>query len=275
MIRSLAVVLVVLLSAGCSSAGQADKETHGNGGPGGGNVTLPSTPAAGEDGDPDTPVSSEGSFPASGYPREVQDLIETMKTIEGGAWAAVGDETFIVVSRGTKPTAGYAVEIREIVSKGDSAVAFVSFKDPPEDGAVAEVITYPSAVGKIKGRFTDVEFKDVDGKMDYIPRVVGLKDNYLARGEGNIRLLDVHVDRARIRVTGIARVFEAILNYELQDAGGNALQDGWIMAASGAPDWGFFQLEIDDPPPGIVFLQLYQISADDGSRRDVVTVEIK
>ncbi|MBE3580615.1 MAG: protease complex subunit PrcB family protein [Thermoanaerobacteraceae bacterium] len=150
MIRSVVVALLVVFLAGCSFADKGPTaESQGNDGMGqGGSITLPPGTADGEDKAPDIPVSSEGSSPApvQTYPREVQDLIETMKTIEGGAWVAVGDETFIVVSRGMKPTAGYTVEIKEIVAEGDGAVASVSFKDPPEGSAVAEVITHPYAV---------------------------------------------------------------------------------------------------------------------------------
>ncbi|MBE3580614.1 MAG: Gmad2 immunoglobulin-like domain-containing protein [Thermoanaerobacteraceae bacterium] len=105
--------------------------------------------------------------------------------------------------------------------------------------------------------------------------MLGLKDNYLARGEGNIRLLSCHVNGSNIRVSGIARVFEANLNYELQDAAGNVFDRGYTMAASGAPDWGFWQVEIHNLPPSAARLQLYHASPKDGSRQDIVTIEIE
>ncbi|MGB9662469.1 MAG: Gmad2 immunoglobulin-like domain-containing protein [Moorellaceae bacterium] len=222
----------------------------------------------------DTPTSSDlnADNGCGTYPKEVSDLIETMKTIEGGSWVIIGDQTFMVVSRGQKPTAGYGVTIKDVKTEGDRAVVYVLFTDPDKDSAVAEVITYPYAVQAIKGRFTEVEFQEVNRKIEYIARVIGLKDQYLARGNGNIRLLSQQFYDSKIVITGIARVFEATVNYELQDAQGEVLQQGYTMAASGAPDWGFFQLELNNCPPATAKIKIYQVSPQDGSHQDVVTV---
>lgn len=278
MIRSLILTLLVVFLAGCGlgneekRAGSPTNNLQQNviG------VTSPSKAGNNQANAPDTPVIGKPGSSSSTliYPQQVQDLIETMRTIEGGSWVTIGEETFIVVSRGMKPTAGYSVEIKDFAVGGDRAVVYVSFIDPPEGSAVAEVITYPYAVKKVKGRFVDVEFRDVNGKIEYVPRVVGLKDNFLAKGEGNIRLISYHVSEKNVVVTGIARVFEANVNYELQDASGKVLCQGYTMTAAGAPNWGFFQLEINNCPPAASIMKIYQVSPEDGSHQDTVTINI-
>lgn len=222
----------------------------------------------------DNPASSgtEDDNRSGSYPQEVSELIETMKTIEGGSWVIIGERTFVVVSRGQKPTAGYGITIRDVKTEGDRALVYVSFTDPGKEDTVAQVITHPYAVRVIEGRFTEVEFQEADRKIEYIPRVIGLKDKYLAKGEGNIRLLSQQFYDNKIVITGIARVFEATVNYELQDAQGGVLQQGYTMTASGAPDWGFFQLELTNYPPTTAKIKIYQVSPRDGSHQDVVTI---
>lgn len=80
-----------------------------------------------------------------------------------------------------------------------------------------------------------------------------------------------------ITVKGSARVFENVVSLELTDNNGTVLFEGTAMAS--APDVGKFgpyEKEIEfktNAPSGT--LTIYQASAKDGSRIDVVTIPLK
>ena len=70
-------------------------------------------------------------------------------------------------------------------------------------------------------------------------------------------------------VTGEARIFEATLQYEVED-GHNVLLAGFETASAGAPAWGTFTIDIDIPEAdlpenGTLTLILFEASAKDGT----------
>ncbi|NNC93790.1 MAG: hypothetical protein HKN80_15005 [Acidimicrobiia bacterium] len=68
-------------------------------------------------------------------------------------------------------------------------------------------------------------------------------------------------------VSGIARAFEATVQWALYDNDGLLLDEGFTMASAGGPDWGTFQFAIpytvDSPQLGAVIM--WEQSARDGS----------
>jgi hypothetical protein len=66
-------------------------------------------------------------------------------------------------------------------------------------------------------------------------------------------------------VVGRARVFEATLQYRLED-GHNVLAEGFTTATEGGPAWGDFeiQIEYERPTSPTLVLTLYESSAEDG-----------
>lgn len=71
----------------------------------------------------------------------------------------------------------------------------------------------------------------------------------------------------KIVVRGLARVFEATIQYEFED--GHYLFDkGFTTASEGAPGWGEFEIviDLDKVPSGSARVILYEESAKDGSR---------
>ena len=80
-------------------------------------------------------------------------------------------------------------------------------------------------------------------------------------------------------VTGEARIFEATLQYEVED-GHSILLEGFETADKGAPDWGNFTINIDIseehlPENGAISLILFEESAKDGSRINELSVPIE
>ena len=71
-------------------------------------------------------------------------------------------------------------------------------------------------------------------------------------------------------ITGEARVFEATVQYEVED-GHYIYVEGFVTASEGAPGWGTFTINIDIPEADLpdnatLMLILFEESAQDGSR---------
>ena len=72
----------------------------------------------------------------------------------------------------------------------------------------------------------------------------------------------------RIVVRGLARVFEATVQYEFED-GHYVLDKGFTTASEGAPGWGEFEFTINLDEKtfiGLGKVVIYEESAKDGSR---------
>lgn len=77
--------------------------------------------------------------------------------------------------------------------------------------------------------------------------------------------------------TGKARVFENVVNYELKDSKGNVLADGFVTAhAADIGQFGEFEIDLSfvtSDESGT--LEVYTTSAKDGSKEDVVGINVK
>lgn len=96
---------------------------------------------------------------------------------------------------------------------------------------------------------------------------ISLKD---ATESQAFRNVSVTGSRGNYVVTGEARVFEATIQYEVED-GHFLLQQGFVTASEGAPGWGAFTIDIRIPEEslpanGTLMLILFEESAKDGSR---------
>lgn len=80
-------------------------------------------------------------------------------------------------------------------------------------------------------------------------------------------------------VSGEARVFEAVMNYAVED-GHDYLLENHHTVAEGAPAWSPFAIELHIPPVeqpvnGTLTLELFEYSAKDGSRVNVMTIPLE
>jgi hypothetical protein len=80
-------------------------------------------------------------------------------------------------------------------------------------------------------------------------------------------------------VAGQARIFEAVLQYEVED-GHFIFQKGFEMASEGAPEWGIFTIDIQIPEGelpdyGQLRLILFEESAKDGSRINELSIPLE
>ncbi|SFE49273.1 Copper amine oxidase N-terminal domain-containing protein [Paenibacillus catalpae] len=80
-------------------------------------------------------------------------------------------------------------------------------------------------------------------------------------------------------VSGKGRVFEAVMQYAVED-GHNYLLEGHQMLNEGAPAWSPFSLDIILPPEqlpsnGTLMLELFEYSAEDGSRINALSIPLE
>jgi hypothetical protein len=80
-----------------------------------------------------------------------------------------------------------------------------------------------------------------------------------------------------LEVSGLANTFEATILYELVDAAGVVVDDGFATATTGNGTWGTFSFTIDTAgaTPGEAILTLWQEDADSGDRADAYEVPLR
>lgn len=208
------------------------------------------------------------------YPQEVINHISILKPIFAGSFIESGGKTYILVSWGLKNTAGYGVGKVNLQDNGDKVTLTVSFIAPPAGGIVNQVITNPYLVETINHPVKEVDFIGTGGESN-ISVIRGLPQAkpFITQTE-NIKIMEFKIQNG-LTITGLARVFEAALNYEIQDGNKKTLQKGFIMTAGGAPDWGYFKITASAIPTGAKYVELYSTSPKDGHKLDINTLEIK
>jgi len=106
----------------------------------------------------------------------------------------------------------------------------------------------------------------VPGEVIFLPKIIG-KSN-------NIKLMEFEKKYGVIYVSGVARVFEATINYTIESASGRILKEGFTTALTGAPEWGRFEFRVVGIPKNAHTLSVFSISAKDGSRRDEIRLKL-
>lgn len=80
-----------------------------------------------------------------------------------------------------------------------------------------------------------------------------------------------------IKLMGFASVYEATLNYRLNDTNNKILDQGFIQTTAGAPDYGYFEKDVKlatSPKTLSGILEVFQISAQDGSEIDTEKLNV-
>lgn len=208
-------------------------------------------------------------------PKEVTTLLDYSIGTELGQSYTLGDKTYLIVTRGAKPTGGYAVSIKEVVEKETEVVVKVQYQDPAPDAVVTQAISYPYVVAMIEKTTKPVRFEGEDNA--YIPQLYGLDnmEQITAESQG-IKLLTPIQKEKVLTVRGIARVFEATVSWRLIDAQGQEKKSGFVTAAIGGPDWGYFSFDIpkEYQQAGMI-LQVYESSAKDGTPINVIEIPVE
>lgn len=226
---------------------------------------------------PNKPEKPAGEMSSTeNYPDEVKTAVETVKPMQVGVAVSVNNKTYLIVSYGEKPTAGYEASITSTEKQGDGPIVTTAISGPNSREPAAQMLTYPYVVKAVDGSFKEVLFRDPAGEE--FPQVIGLQGRLSSikrSGNSNIIVSSLSADQNGIKARGIARVFEATVGYETQDEAGNKLTDGFLTAAAGGPNWGYFELVLTELPKDAAKLQLFQPSANDGSKLDLVEFNLK
>ncbi|MEW5952803.1 MAG: Gmad2 immunoglobulin-like domain-containing protein [Bacillota bacterium] len=209
------------------------------------------------------------------YPAPVTDWLERAKPMFLAGHLKAENTDFVMVNWGEKPTAGYEVRIDEVIEEPNRVVVKVEFIYPGE--AAAQTLTNPHVVEALNFDLTgrEIVFEDINDR-EYIPRVVGVEGlpAFLPQEAPNIKLFNFVKEPGMVRVTGIARAFEANINYDLEDDKKNVLQSGFDMAATAGPDWGYFEFQLDNIPENADSLVIYTVNMEDGSRWEVIVLKL-
>jgi len=82
--------------------------------------------------------------------------------------------------------------------------------------------------------------------------------------------------RNAFRLLGTSNTFEATFSYELTDAASKVVADGFGTATAGTGTWGTFDVRVRyaDAASGRGSLVVYEVSAKDGSRINVVEIPV-
>ncbi|HSI98180.1 MAG TPA: Gmad2 immunoglobulin-like domain-containing protein [Gaiellaceae bacterium] len=81
-----------------------------------------------------------------------------------------------------------------------------------------------------------------------------------------------------VRATGTANTFEATFQYELTDTDGRIVDEGFVTATSGSGERGTFDFttsEYEIPFDGVGALFVFELSAEDGSRTNLVEIPVR
>jgi hypothetical protein len=137
----------------------------------------------------------------------------------------------------------------------------------------------------------DTEMLKTTGTLLLEESDLPMEDSSLPAGEDNtmpadgeiieneaFRNIMVREENGQYTVTGEARVFEATVSYAVTD-GHNYIIEDFETASEGAPGWGEFKLEIDidendTPENGTFILELFEYSAKDGSKINILQVPL-
>ncbi len=96
---------------------------------------------------------------------------------------------------------------------------------------------------------------------------------YIAEAE-QIKIKEMEQSENYIYLSGLARVFEATVNYALETAEGEVLKEGFTTATTGGLGWGEFVIEIEEFLDEADYLAVFNISAKDGSRENEIKLEL-
>ncbi|MCL6451448.1 MAG: protease complex subunit PrcB family protein [Acetobacteraceae bacterium] len=231
-----------------------------------------------------SPAAPGGSLPLerpslSQVPDEVRTWVQASLSVYAGQTKNSGEKTYILVTFGTKPTGGYAVEILKVDREADRLMARVRFTEPTPGQPVIQVLTNPYDLVAIPRTELPVDFVNADYPDRYIMRVLNTEMRPIVADSTWIKLFAPAPATEVAEVVsfeGVASVFEGTVNYRLRDSKLEVRSEGFTTACMG--DWGYFSAQVELPPGlqagSTVYLELYTISAKDGSEQDQVIVPL-
>lgn len=271
----LALALLMLVLQGCTFF------KTGNGDDSDGDNDVPGDDASLEE---FTSKSGEGVFYRQDEPpKEVADWVDNAAyNLFLGQSKIFGDYLYILVTYGPKPTGGYAVTVTDVLAGPEAITVEVEFKKPGPDENVTQAVTYPYDLVLVPATGLPVRFNG-RGAEEYVMTLYGTDTlETIVASSWGIKLFAPAPGTGvagTLRFSGVASVFEGQINYRLIGPDGTVLIEGYTMAGMG--DWCYFREEILLAPilpanasPAECLLELFTISAMDGSEQDLVSITL-
>lgn len=227
----------------------------------------------------------------AGAPGKLVDLVNRLKTSESATLAEADDGVYVLITRGEQPTGGYEAKVEKVTQSVSDQKGFATvrlmYTDPKPGQVVSQGVTYPLALVKL----------DSGKKPDEMTFIIQREKPGTRTTEGNSsasnkskeqqeeKTVNIIVDQPKPQATvispflvsGRARVFEATFQVHLVDEEGKTISRKTVMASAGAPEWGKFTTSIQYTAPAAprkATLQVYTLSAKDGSVQDLVKIPL-
>lgn len=108
--------------------------------------------------------------------------------------------------------------------------------------------------------------KIIPGEVILTPQVI--------KSNNNIKVMQFEKIYEGIHISGIARVFEATVNYAFETKSGSVLEEGFTTASIGGPKWGKFDFEVCRIPNNAHYIVIFTTSARDGTRQNEIKLKL-
>lgn len=190
---------------------------------------------------------------------------------------------YVFATWGTRPTGGYDVRIREAVTRNGTLYVQLEYTRPGPDEMVTQAITHPFDIAVIDEPFEQVEFEKARREVPRtLARIRGIDDiKKIQAGSRSIKVFTPEPGSEvsdPVKITGIANVHEANVEYRVLDEDAQSIKSGFTTAAA-AYEWGYYELEVsvgERLQAGDSFtVELFYTDMKDGERRDIVTIPLQ
>lgn len=166
----------------------------------------------------------------------------------------------------------------------------LSFATAIPEGTALESVTVEGGVARVElsAELADAPLAQVVYTATQFPtvEVVEIQGRRLARTDFESLTPAILVESPRffeevanpLRATGTANTFEATFQYELADTDGRVVDRGFVTATSGSGQRGTFDFttsRYEIPFDGVGALFVFEVSAKDGSRINLVEIPVR
>jgi hypothetical protein len=213
---------------------------------------------------------------AKEQPEKIRDWVSVLQELDRSPlWhtRVVGDMKYIYVGWGVKPTGGYHLEVTNIHKTSDELIVTTKFQAPSPDEIVIQMMTRPFDLIVIEN--SDAQIR-IEPEGEDAPRLFltinGIEEiKPVVAGSRSIKLFEPEPGKNVVpgfRVSGIASVFEATVNYRILNREGEIVHESFTTAYDGM-NWGYFSFEpefkLESEGDSDFYLELFNIDAQDGS----------
>ncbi len=219
-------------------------------------------------------------------PEEVQKWVDNCYSLDMAPFAdsmVFESKTYIFATWGSRPTGGYSVRIQEAIVEGDELRVPIEYTRPRPGEMVTQAFTHPVDLTVVDGAFEKVRFETsrtgAPRAISHLRGLDALRD--IKAGSTSIKIFSPVPDSEvsdPVKVTGVANVHEANVEYRVLDETGEKVKEGFTTAAS-AQAWGYYEFEVllgDEVQSGSRFtIELFYTDAKDGEERDVVSLPLR